>query len=70
MICNQEHWRAHDDQLFKYEGGSWDRRDILSYDQQDLMIATEGVFITLAEDTNLAWKWENVSEKLQDIIQD
>ena len=33
LISIAEHWRAHDDQLYKYEDGSWNRKDKLHYDQ-------------------------------------
>ena len=70
LISIQEHWRAHDDQIFKYEDGSWNRKDMLSYDQHDLLIAAAGVFIELSEDANLPCRWEEVSNKLQEIIAD
>ena len=34
------------------------------------MIAAAGVFIELSEDANLPWRWEEVSNKLQEIIAD
>ena len=68
LICNQDLWRAHEDQLFKYCSGSWNQKENLSFDEQDILIAAEGLFIRLAEDTELLWKWDSVTEKLTELM--
>ena len=35
-----------------------------------MLSATEGVFVTLAEDNQLPWSWEPVKERLEEIVRD
>ena len=56
FLCGRD-WRCHDLQLFRYCKGVWQRWDeILDFTAQEELIATEGVFISLA-DPDLDWSW-------------
>lgn len=64
LLADQEFWRCHEDQLYHYEDGSWNKTNLLSFEDHTLLVALAGIFIEMSDKKDLIFKWEGVSEKL------
>ena len=68
ILTSMEMWRCHDGRLYKYQTGSWDPANQLEFENQEILSATDGIFVTLADDKSLPWRWDEVKEKLTEIV--
>ena len=69
LLTASDKWRTHDNKVFEYVDGTWEVKPCLEYDAQQILIATEGVFISPSEKKDLQWNWEAVCSKMQNQIE-
>eukprot|EP00439_Symbiodinium_sp_Y106_P036969 s2753_g4.t1 len=62
MLLGGHRWRAHQQQIFKYENGAWIMEQSLDIKAWDPLLALEGLFIHVAlslqgENASATWSW-------------
>ena len=61
-------WRAHQKQIFHYEDGAWVMVEGLRVKAWHILLALEGLFIQVSNDTaDIEWTWTKVEPYVEDI---
>ncbi|OLP55530.1 hypothetical protein AK812_SmicGene48593, partial [Symbiodinium microadriaticum] len=73
VLIDGGNWRAHKRQLFHLHNGAWDMEDRLALEAWDLLVALEGLFVTIASKIEAAgsevqWSWLEASKYIHDTI--
>ena len=68
MLMEPQTWRAHQKQIFHYEDGAWVMVEGLRVKAWHILLALEGLFILVSNDTaDIEWTWTKVEPYVEDI---